>query len=411
MSTLYRDALKEDQVLAQGFGLGLHSGSYKGFSAGISAYYTLPLFTTPVFRPDPHTGQINRYESGLLDLTDSSKKYNLYRLEELYLDYAFSKSSVRVGNMKLQTPFFNPQDGRMSPTYESGVWIQMNEWEKFSVTGGWIWSVSPRSTVSWYNPAASVGIYPVGVNMNGSKSQYYHNITGSTGVALLNLAYRISPSFSLSIWESLFENVMNTVYTEIRHKHKLKLAEFYSGLIYIHQDALNNGGNPDPNKTYMEKGARSNLLSAQAGIRNNKMDLSLNYTHITGDGRYLMPREWGRDMIYTFVQRERNEGLGLVHTFVIRGGYMLAPGLKTGLALGYFSLPDVKNYRLNKYSLPSYYHICYELAYRIPKVLNRLELKALIAYKENAGNLYNNLKYVYNRVNLINLNFMLDYTF
>ena len=32
--------------------------------------------------------------------------------------------------MNLNTPFFNPQDGRMRPTLEEGVWASINENEK-----------------------------------------------------------------------------------------------------------------------------------------------------------------------------------------------------------------------------------------------------------------------------------------
>ena len=37
------------------------------------------------------------------------------------------------------------------------------------------------------------------------------------------------------------------------------------------------------------------------------------------------------------------------------------------------------------------------------------DLKLLMVYKLKAGETYNNLRYVYNKVNLINFNFVVDF--
>ena len=189
-----------------------------------------------------------------------------------------------------------------------------------------------------------------------------------------------------------------------------KKNKLYQGIMYIHQDAINNGGNANQNKTYINKDAQSNVISAQFGIKNKKVNTSINYTHITGDGRYLMPREWGKEPFYTFMPRERNEGFGNVHAFSIKSSFTLFnEKFKTGIGYGYFNLPDVKNYRLNKYGLPSYHQINYEASYVFNKFLRGLEMKILVAYKIKEGESYNNLKYVYNKVNMINLNFIIDF--
>ncbi|MBL7918140.1 MAG: hypothetical protein JNM96_07060, partial [Bacteroidia bacterium] len=137
---------------------------------------------------------------------------------------------------------------------------------------------------------------------------------------------------------------------------------------------------------------------------------SLNYTHITGDGRYLMPREWGKEPFYTFMPRERNEGLGNVHAFLIKTSVnSFNDKLKTGIGYGYYSLPDVKNYRLNKYGMPSYHQINADAGYTFTNFLKGMEIKMLVAYKINNGETYNNLKYIYNKVNMINFNLIVDF--
>ena len=409
MSTAYQADLKDDYALGIGAGMGLHLKPIRGFSAGISAFYIYNLVSSDIFKPDPSTLQPNRYEVGLFDILNPGNIYNMYRLEELYLNYQYSKSSVRMGRMNLNTPFFNSQDGRMSPTFEEGVWIQIKEWKHFNINGGFIWSASPRSTVNFYKLSQTPGMYPVGVNSDGSKAQYYQNIEACSGMGLLHLQYNASNNFKFNLWDSYFDNVMNSIVAEMRHEKTYGAHTLFSGLMWLHQDAINNGGNVNPSKTYMDKGSSSNLLSAQIGLKNKRLNGSVNYTHITGDGKYLMPREWGRDMFYTFLPRERNEGLGMVHAIMAKANVKLTQPFQTGFGLGYYHLPDVKNYRLNKYSLPSYVHFYYDFTYTFQKALKGLEFRTMIAYKMNAGNTYENLKYEYNRVNMINLNFILDY--
>ena len=83
--------------------------------------------------------------------------------------------------------------------------------------------------------------------------------------------------------------------------------------------------------------------------------------------------------------------------------------LKTSLAYGYYQLPDVKNYRLNKYGMPSYHQVNYDISYSFGKFFKGLDLKLIAAYKLKQGETYNNLKYVYNKVDMLNFNMVLDF--
>jgi hypothetical protein len=79
------------------------------------------------------------------------------------------------------------------------------------------------------------------------------------------------------------------------------------------------------------------------------------------------------------------------------------------LAYGYFLLPDVRNTRLNKYGLPSYHQINPEVSYAFKGFLEGMELRFLAAIKRNAGETYGDLRYVYNKVNMVNFNFIIDF--
>jgi hypothetical protein len=410
MTTINEGDLKDDYAIATGAGIGMLTKPIFGFQAGVSGFFMYNIASSKIHEPDSLTNASNRYEIGLFDITDQTNKFDLDRLEELYLKYNFSKNSITVGKININTPFVNPQDGRMRPNVEEGVWLSIKESNKIGFNGGFIWKISPRSTVDWFTLANSIGINPTGVNTEGGKSNYYKNIEGSSGIAIVNIYLNPSEKFRLNLWNGYLENVMNTALIELNAEQQKGKIKFYEGLIYLHQDAVNNGGNVDQTMTYINKGNQSNVISTQLGLKTKKINTTLNYTHITGDGRYLMPREWGKEVFYTFLPRERNEGFGNVNAFMSKTtASFFNNKMKASVAYGYYSLPDVKNYRLNKYSLPSYHQINIEASYAFQKALKGLELKFIAAYKIKEGETYNNLKYVYNKVNMVNFNLILDF--
>jgi hypothetical protein len=125
-----------------------------------------------------------------------------------------------------------------------------------------------------------------------------------------------------------------------------------------------------------------------------------------------MPREWGRDPFFTFLSRERNDGLGDVHALVGKLAILLPKnGLKINIGGGYFKLPDVKNFALNKYGLPSYSQLNIDARYEFKGVFKGLEGQFLYVMKFNQGETYNDLRYTFNKVNMSLLNVVLNYHF
>ncbi|MFN7912266.1 MAG: OprD family outer membrane porin [Bacteroidota bacterium] len=410
MSTINQENLKDDYAIASGAGIGLLTKRLKGFQIGVSGFFIYNLHSTALYEKDSLTGLSNRYEVGLFDIQNPSNRNDLDRLEELYLKHSYSKSNVVIGKINLNTPFINPQDGRMRPTLSEGVWLSFKEWEKININGGWIWDVSPRSTVTWFKVAESIGVNPMGQNTDGTKSDYHANVEACSGLAITNLNYKPTEKIKINLWNAFLDNVMNTALIEINLEQSHATFRTYQGLIYLHQDAINYGGNIDQSKAYITRDAQSNVISSQLGIKSKRINTSMNYTHITGDGRYLMPKEWGREVFYTFLNRERNEGLGNVHAFMTKTTYFnKKQTFETALGYGFYLLPDVLNYRLNKYGMPSYHHINYYANYAFKNYLKGMEIKFLAAYKIKHGETYGNLKYIYNKVNMINLNLVIDY--
>ena len=412
MSTDNQNNLTDYYANAAGGRLKFETAKFYGFQIAVGGFYTFNLGSSDFSEPDSTTNQYNRYETSLFDIEQPSNKNNLAKFQELYFKYQFKKSNIILGRQIINTPFINTQDGRMMPTGVSGVWLNINDFKKIRMEGGWINGIAPRGTMKTYKLETSIGRYPSGVNIDGSKSNYSNHIQ-SAGIGMLGVKYSTNPKLNIQLWNLFAENVFNTEMIQLDWNHLQKdSTSFFAAVQGIHQVAVNEGGNADPSKTYFTKGQQSFAFGGKMGWRNKKLETSISYNRITSNGRYLMPREWGRDPFFTFMPRERNEGLGNVNAFVAKLNYNTPKSnFKTSISYGYFQLPDVKNYKLNKYGMPSYAQINADVRYFFSGLLKGFEVQLLVVGKMNHGNTYENDKYVFNKVNMIQNNLVVNYNF
>ena len=412
MATDNASGLDDYYAHALGGGIKYETAPYKGFQLGVGGFFIYNVGSSKLAEPDAKTGAQNRYELGLFDLTRPENKNDIDRLEELYLKYNFSHSHIKIGKQLPDMPFINKQDGRMRPTEIDGVMAGIGEIKNTIITAGWIWKISPRSTVEWYSIGESIGVYPQGVAPDGKPSDYRDQLE-SKGIAILAVERKLGEKINIQLWNQYVENIFNT--TMLQAEWKGRLADqltLKTGVQLTRQDALKDGGNEDPDKTYFQKGSKSLAYSVMGELKHKKWDASLNYTRITKDGRYLMPREWGKDAFYTFLPRERNEGAGDLDAILLKLGYNIPKAnLRTTLGYGHYYLPDVKDVALNKYGIPSYSQLNAGLRYDFQKTLQGLDLQLLYVYKGRLGAYYDNEKYLINKVNMSNFNLILNYNF
>lgn len=407
MSTINKGVLKDDYAVGLSTRLLYETKSFHGLQIGMGGYTIINAISSNLAEPDKTTKSMNRYELGLFDIEHPTNKYNMNKLEKLYLRYTRFKSTLDIGRIAMNNPFVNSQDGRLGPTAQQGAWLSMKNIKKLTINIGWVNAISPRSTIKWYSVENSIGIYACGVDVNGAKSKYKNNIH-SKGLGILNLQYKPGERTTLNVWDGMIENVLNTLMVELNHEGKKINGKyvFYNGIMMIRQDAIHDGGNPDPSLTYVQAGGRSNIVSVQLGWRGEQWNTNFNFTRITAAGRYLMPREWGRDPFYTFMSRERNEGLGDVYAFMLRSTHT-GKRIKQSLAIGYYDLPGKESFGLNKYTFPSYLQLNYDAIYTFMNKWKNLSIRTLIAYKKNAiGS-----DAMINKVEMINLNFISEYKF
>jgi hypothetical protein len=412
MQTNNEKNLSDYHAHALGGGLRFESGSFHGFQVAVSGFYTFNMLSSDLGLADSVTGQISRYELSLFDIENPGQKKDLDRLEEFYIKYNFRKARFLFGRQLINTPFINLQDGRMRPTTVKGLWGEGLLSPRTQFEGGWIYDISPRGTMSWYDLGESIGLYSTGVNTDGTKSGYAGQLS-SAGVAVAGLTHHPNKEFKFQLWNYFTENIFNVAFAQLEYKQVgNKRSGMIAGLQLVRQDAVSKGGNDEPRKTYINKGHVSHVISTRLGWRNGKTETDVNYTRITSDGRFLMPREWGRDPFYTFLARERNEGLGNVHAWTARlTQFFYQSAGKVSLQLGYYDLPHVNDYRLNKYGMPSYWQANMDIRYRFGKVLDGFEAQWLSVFKWRSGDESLTSKYIINKVNLSHHNLVLNFYF
>ena len=408
MTTNNEQPLSNYYAYAFGGGLKYETGIFKGFQFTVGGFFVWNLASSDLTEADPTTGTFSRYEVGQFDMEDFSNKNDLDRLEDFNIKYHFRQLSIVFGKQAINTPFINPQDGRMRPTGEEGLWLDIKEIKKTRIQAGWLTKVSPRGTVRWFSVDESIGIYPSGFSTTGGRSNYKGNLE-SLGVGVLGLTYTIRPGWTLQGWDYFTEGIFNTLMVQSDAEWKLGArTDLVTGLQYTRQNALGTGGNADLSKTYFDPRQKANIISARAGLKVENWRMLMNYTRITADGRFLFPREWGREPMYTFMKRERNEGLGDVNAYTVSVNRDIGKAIKAELAYGYYNLPALSNLALNKYGMPSYHQFLLDMNYRFPGFLKGLQMEFLYTYKLEAADVVSK-RAIINKVNMHHVNVILNY--
>lgn len=413
MATDNEGPLTDYYANAFGMGIGYETKSLKGFQIGISGYFINNLLSSDLTKADPVTGQKNRYEIGQFDVLNPARKKDMDRLEDLYIKYSYKKMSLKFGKQHIRSPFINPQDGRMRPTLVEGLLFEWANREKIQTEGGYIFHISPRSTVDWHNVGESIGIFPSGVNEDGKPNQYAGNLH-SDFVLFGGIHVRPTKHLHIQVWNQHIEHILNTSMLQINQSIKLKK---HVNLIlagqYIEQHGLKNGGTANPAYRYVASNHTARTFGFSAGIvKPEAWTIRLNYNRITRSGMYLNPREWGRDPFFTFMARERNEGFSDVHAYNATYIHTFKEtGWKSQLSAGYFKLPDVRDFARNKYGMPSYWQLNADVRYLFKDFMKGLEMHFLYVYKGRIGETYNSYNFTFNKANMSLYNLILNYHF
>ena len=403
MSTTYPEDFKDDYALGASLNLGGKITYRENFQIHIGYRTFANLWSSDISVPDPLTGQTNRYETGLFDLLDFKDKF-FGKLETFFFEYSTSKWGAKAGRMGIAFDWINAQDGRLSPTAVEGLnsWFFLTENWKVNVWG--IGRMSIRGSSSWFDIGETVGIYPVGRSVEGKPSQYFGN-TESDWIGIWEINHKVK-SGELNISQTFVQNISSTYWGRWERNWLIdsKKDKILLGMQVGFQHGVGDGGNADPSLRYKNPKDKNWAISARIGYSNLKWVTHLNYTKVGGAGRWLSPREWGKDAWYTFVPRERNEGFENVDALAAYAEYrFLKNQIQVYAHFGFHWLSDMEDAATNKYAFPSYRQINLGLKYK-PEFAKNLDFHLLMMNKEAIGDpvLFPNQRY--NKVEMIHIN-------
>jgi hypothetical protein len=359
MTTVNHGPLSDHYANAIGAKIGYQSASFHGFRLGFSGLFTFNLFSSGIDRPDPVTGKYPRLELELFDVQHPGNRTDLDRLDELYLEYGSARFRSQIGRFSFTSPLINPQDGRMKPYTVQGFQVQVPLHQKNLLTLAWIDHFSPRSTVSWFRAAETIGIYPAGVNEHGDPSGYAYQLS-SKGVGVAGLQLDLHQRVKAEGWNFWIDNISNTSYSRT-------VAEVAPGLKVgvegLYQFQVGNGGNQEPAFAYFPDQEQW-LMGGMVGYEPNRWRFSLNYLHVGKGGRFLFPREWGREQFFVTVPRGRIEGTGKTDLLVAKTTRRWLETFTSEAALVKSWLPAPDDFRHNKYGAEGYWGWVMDMNYQ-----------------------------------------------
>lgn len=427
-----KEGLKDYFGSAIGGHLKYETASLGGFRAGVAIYTSNFLNDNiSVTNTEPTAGNKNsRYVAGLMDTTNLDSN-GVTNLGEAYISYEVSKTKATLGRMKLNTPFINPQDGRMIPTLEQGVWVNSKDIKDFELQAGYINAFWNRSTPEWKSVGNSLGYgYPQGnaPTLSATPSNFGNGNTETFGIFIASATYKGIEGTKLEIWDYYVQNVFNTAYFEGNYATKFGGFKALAGIQYIAQQEVGNGGNSEDNvanptaaqiaKSYVAKDYKSESFGAKVGVGYDATLLTIAATKTTNEGRFLFPREWGKEPFFTFQKRERTDGSGGNTAWLVTldqdfkaiglGGLTMLAGY------GKYYKQDAKNWVLNKYGIPSYAQMDIDFFYKFKGSLKGLVAEYLFARKYAIGNTYEtatNTNFVFTKNGMNIHNFVLNYNF
>lgn len=434
MTEDYQEPLHDYEALALGGKLLYTTPKINHFEATIGAYTThFIIDNISSQNTEPLASNKNsRYVVGLVDSTDYDRSH-LSNIGEAYVRYSRDKNSITAGRMKLDTPFVNPQDGRMIPTFEQGIWGVASLGEMWSLQAGYINAFWNRNTPKWKSVEDSLGYgYEMGnsaIKGAAVAGNYYGNTT-TNGLYIANIRYETNNKLRLDLWDYYLENIFNLGYAEALYSHPLGEAELSYGLQYIHQRQSGDGGNSEDNvagasnalkaKSYMQEGEKSTTYGLKSSLKYQQSKFTLAYNQTTDEGRFLFPREWGKEPLYTFQKRERSDGSGNCHAWLAILEHNFAQqginGLDMAVGYGEYVKTDAKEWVYNKYGLPSYAQWNIDIFYRFTGALKGLKAEYLVARKVARGETYqvagtSEYNFIFRKNGLTQQNFILNYDF
>lgn len=411
MATINEGSLKDYWTNATGGAIKFETANWKGLQFGVKGIFTYQTLSADLNDQDPLVSKGAKWEKELYDVNRPFETKDLDRLEELYIKFTYQNAILTLGKIDINKgPLFLRRDDRMKPFVYRGLWMELIEWKKQSIYGGWINGVSPRGMTEWYPINEAIGILNNGFQYDGSNAEY-HEFSDSRGIGVLG--YHLSgDKLSIQIWDYYLDRMYNTVWVQADYSG----LHTFGGVQYAFQHAHKQQKQLEFEHRYFQPNEKANVLAMQIGVQTEDQMLKFSsaYLYGFGNGRFLFPKELGRENFYVSQPRTWIDGFGDINVYMIRGEFKpnkeLWKDLRFDWRLSYVDAPDQDDFVHNKYGGSSFAQSALEACYSFHDVLEGLEMRILYLSRYSSMDDLSPSDIFYN-TNLHHLSLMLDINF
>lgn len=385
MATIHHSALPNYWTNAVGSSLHYQTASIHGFTAGITGNISYKTFSSELYNNET-PGLSAKWESELYDRNETEFDQLHSRFNEIYLRYSTKKLSIKAGRQNInQAPLLQQLDGRMMPFVYQGIWSEYQHDEGKTYLG-LINGVGPRGMTNWYSLNEGIGIIGKGLQPNGTPSNYYKK-SNTRGLIVAGHEQKIGDNWKINYWTNWLDRIYGIQWFESHFENENMIA----GIQYVFQHALPKQKELEYNQRYYQPGENANILAARLGMKISKWQLTGNYLHSFEGGRFLYPRELGRDNFFTSEPRSWQDGFGKSKVFKIKANYQIE-NKKTGKLDGSLAFNRVfsitqNDFENNKYNIPPYNQITTDIRYSFTGLLKGLDIRFIYIYRITDDNI------------------------
>ncbi len=185
------------------------------------------------------------------------------------------------------------------------------------------------------------------------------------------------------------------------------------GLIGVHQFGLNQQSSLTLENQYINPENSINIISSILERKSKTTAISLSRTDIFGDGRFVFPRELGRESLYTSLIRSRLEGLGKSQSTNFSLTYFpkQKKNLEIDLIGSYVQTPPSSEFAQNKYGVRDYFHTIFRVDYNFIGKLKGLELDFIYIYHKDVDSEPLTQQEAFNKTNFHQINLIMNVNF
>lgn len=270
----------------------------------------------------------------------------------------------------------------MKPFVYRGAWTRINEFEKHKVYLGYIDGVSPRGMTEWFSLDKAIGLLGNGIQPDGSSAEY-HDHSGIDWIGVLGIEREVNDELKLSLWNYLFDKSMDITWFQADFQHRGMLL----GAQYVHQTALSAQEDIEYTARYIQQGETADVVSVRLGYgpEKSRWEFTTAYLHAFDNGRFLFPKELGREDFYVSHPRFWMDGLGNTDVYMVQAAYKSKSKEKgqfdVKARLSRLDAPEEDDFQFNKYALPSIYQVMFFPKYEFHNVMEGMEIGLLYIWK------------------------------